>query len=615
VASSADRITTWTSTLGGVPVTGGARFTVWAPHATQVDIVFEHPGFTVTRALSRLPDGMFTGWEPDLPDGARYRFSLDGGPALPDPASRWQPDGVHGASAYVDPTQFVWTDGEWRGVSSDDLVLYELHVGTFTDDGTFAGVESRLEHLASLGVTAIELMPIAESAGAHNWGYDGVDLFAPSHHYGAPDDLRRLVNAAHLHGLGVILDVVFNHLGPDGAYLSTFSHEYFSDRHASPWGAAVNLDGDGSAHVRAFLIENALHWIHEYHIDGLRLDATHALADEGQPHFLAEFCERVRAGAGRSIVLIAEDERNDSTLLHRPPRGYGLDAVWADDLHHQMRRALAGDHEGYFADFSGTAQDIAETIRRGWFFTGQLARASHGRRGTDPAGLAPSQFVVCLQNHDQVGNRAFGDRLHHAIDLAAYRAASALLLMLPQTPLLFMGQEWAASTPFLYFTDHEPELGRRVTQGRRDEFSAFSAFADPMIRAQIPDPQDPSAFELSRLAWRERDAPPHAGVYRLYRALLRLRRSEPALRDSCAPFDVSAPDEDTILLQRDPWVLVVRWSGVGSIELPPGALHPVLTTEDPAFAVEPLPPDLELDRGTNVARFRGPAAVLLKRGH
>jgi maltooligosyltrehalose trehalohydrolase len=614
VPTPADRVTTWTPTLGAVPASGGARFTVWAPQAGHVEIVFEHPGFTVTRPLDRLPDGTFTGWEPDVPAAARYRFRIDGGPALPDPASRWQPDGVHGASAFVDPAQFIWTDGHWRGLSRDDLVLYELHVGTFTPEGTFAGVESQLAYLASLGVTAIELMPVAEAAGCRNWGYDGVDLFAPSHHYGTPDDLRRLVNAAHMHGLGVILDVVYNHFGPDGACVSAFSDRYFTDRHASPWGAAVNLDGDGSEHVRGFFIENALHWVHEYHVDGLRLDATHALVDDGPTHFLAEFADRVRAGAGRPVVLVAEDDRNMATLVHRVPRGYGFDAVWADDFHHQMRRAIAGDHEGYFADFSGTATDIAATIRRGWYYTGQTAPARKQPRGSDPTGLAPSRFVVCLQNHDQIGNRAFGDRLHHGVDLATYRAASALLLMLPQTPLLFMGQEWAASTPFLYFTDHAPALGRRVTEGRREEFSAFSAFADPVARAQIPDPQDPSTFALSRLRWDELAAPEHAGVHRLYATLLGLRRTEPALRDPRGPFDAWAADEATIVLQRGPLWLVVALSGTPSIDLPAGARRAVLTTEDAEFAVDGSPPRVDLGGQKNVVHFSAPAAVLLASG-
>jgi maltooligosyltrehalose trehalohydrolase len=584
---------------------------VWAPHAARVDVILEHEGVTATRPLARLRDGIFTGQQLGLSVGARYRFSLDGGPGLPDPASRWQPDGVHGASAYVDPHEFVWTDGGWNGVPRDDLVIYELHVGAFTPDGTFAGVETRLEYLAELGITAIELMPIAESAGARNWGYDGVDLFAPSHHYGTPDELRRLVNAAHRHGIGVIVDVVYNHLGPDGAYLSAFSPYYFSAHHTNRWGAAVNLDGEHSEHVRAYLIENALHWIHEYHVDGLRLDATHTLVDDGSRHFLSELRERIRETETRPIVLIAEDDRNLANLLQPPPRGYGLDAVWADDFHHQMRVALTGERDGYFGDFAGTTADLASTIRQGWLYTGQREPRSGRPRGSDPTGLAPSQFIVCLQNHDQIGNRAFGDRLHHDIGLDVYRAASALLLLLPQTPLLFMGQEWATSTPFLYFTDHEPGLGRLVTEGRRREFAAFAAFADPVTQTRIPDPQDPSTFALSRLSWSERHAPTHAGVERLYRTLLGLRKSEPALRDRSAFVDAVAADEGTLVLRRLPWVLVVRLHGAGRVDLGPiGASAPILTTEDEAFCEGGLVPDVGLD-GRSV-RFHGPAAVILK---
>src|SRR3954454_21063088 len=534
---SAGPVAAWEPRLGAVPADQGAKFSVWAPHAARVDVVFQKDGFTVTRPLVRLDDGTFTGWQPDLLPGARYRFRVDGGAPMPDPASRWQPDGVHGASAYVDPNEFVWTDAEWHGLRREELAIYELHVGTFTPEGTFAGVEAQLGYLAALGVTAIELMPVAECAGARNWGYDGVDLFAPSHHYGTPDDLRRLVNAAHMHGLAVLLDVVYTHLGPDGAYLPSYSRYYFSADHTSQWGAAVNLDGEHSEHVRGFFIENALHWIHEYHIDGLRLDATHALVDAGSPHFLSELRARVRAEAMRPVVLLAEDERNLATLIQAPPRGYGLDAVWADVFHHQVRVALTGERDGYFGDFSGTAQELAATIRQGWFYTGQRTPRTGLPRGSDPSGLAASQFVVCVQNHDQVGNRAFGDRLHHAIGLDAYRAVSALLLLAPEIPLLFMGQEWAASTPFLYFTDHEPTLGRLVTEGGRQEVAAFPAFSDPVTRLQIPDPQDPSTFGLSRLQWDEREAMPHAGVERLYRRLLDLRRRDPAWRDDGRPVE------------------------------------------------------------------------------
>jgi maltooligosyltrehalose trehalohydrolase len=613
VIGSSERTATWAPTFGAVPSNGGAHFTVWAPDAAAVDVVFGQPG-AATRALRRMRNGCFGEWVADVPVGTLYRLRLDGGREYPDPASRFQPDGVHGPSMLVDPSSFAWTDHGWGGVSRDDLAIYELHVGTFTTEGTFAGVEARLGYLASLGVTAIELMPIAEAAGSRNWGYDGVDLFAPSHHYGTPDDLRRLVNAAHRHRLAVILDVVYNHLGPDGAHLAAFSSQYFTDRHPSPWGAAVNLDGEGSEQVRAFLIENALHWIHEYHIDGLRLDATHALVDDSPLHFLAELTQRVRASASRPIVVIAEDERNLVTLVDDPPRGYGLDGVWADDFHHHIRRALAGDSEGYFGDFTGVARDIAKTLQQGWFYTGQRTPRSGEPRGTDPSAVDPRRMVICIQNHDQIGNRAFGDRLHHSIDLAAYRAASALLLVAPETPLLFMGQEWAATSPFVFFTDHEPDLGRKITEGRRQEFSEFSPFADPEARNRIPDPQAAATFEGSRLTWDEITAPPHAGVLQLYRALLALRRDLHS--DSAASFAVSALDDRTVAVARGAHVIVVRLAGAGTVTLDRltigrAAYDIVLTTEDSDFSTDPHLPQVR--NGGQAIEFAGPAAVVLKR--
>jgi maltooligosyltrehalose trehalohydrolase len=590
-------------------------FTVWAPDARTVDVVVAQPGLHVTRALRRTANGCFSGSVPEVAAGALYRFRLDGNRHYPDPASRFQPEGIHGPSMFVDPTTFCWTDDGWTGISRDDLTIYELHVGTFTPEGTFAGVESRLDYLASLGIVAIELMPVAEAAGSRNWGYDGVDLFAPSHHYGTPDDLRRLVNAAHRRGLGVILDVVYNHVGPDGACLSTFSSQYFTDRHPSPWGAGVNLDGDGSEQVRAFLIDNALHWIHEYHVDGLRLDATHALVDDSDTHFLAELADRVRASATRPVVLIAEDERNLVTLVDDPPRGYGFDGVWADDFHHHVRRALAGDAEGYYADFTGAAADIATTLRQGWFYTGQPTVRSGEPRGTDPSAVDPRRMIICIQNHDQIGTRAFGDRLHHAIDLASYRAASALLLLAPETPLLFMGQEWAATSPFQFFTDHKPELGAKITDGRRREFADFSEFADPAARSRIPDPQALETFEASRLAWEEMSAAPHAGILRLYRALLALRR-EMRRSNPAADVAVSAVDDRTVAIARGAHLAVVRIAGAGTVSLETFATATagyavVLTTEDGAFGGEGCVPQLG-DNGRAI-EFGGPAAIVLKR--
>ena len=599
----------------------GVQFRVWAPARDRVQLVVD-PGRPDSRtfALDRVADGTFTGTF-DLASGTRYAYLLDGAGPFPDPASRFQPDGVHGPSAIVDPRAFAWSDRGWRGIELRDVTIYEAHVGTFTPEGTFAGAAARLPHLRDLGVTAIELMPVAEFPGTRNWGYDGVAPFAPSRAYGAPDDLRRLVDTAHDLGLAVFLDVVYNHFGPDGAYFSQFSPHYFSDHHHTPWGQAMNLDGEQSSQVREFFFENALHWIHEYHVDGLRLDATHALIDDGPRHFLEELGHRVRATvATREVLLIAEDDRNLSTIVTSPrDGGCGLDAVWADDFHHQMRRLTAGDADGYFQDFSGSSEDLASTIRRGWFFTGQHSAFRGGPRGTDPAGITLERMIIALQNHDQIGNRAFGDRLNHQIEPAVFRAASALLLMAPETPLLFMGQEWAAGTPFQYFTDHHSRLGQLVTEGRRAEFSTFAALADEHRRARIPDPQARSTFEASMLDWTERGREPHAGIERLHRALLRLRREAPVDR-----FEVTALGSDAIGLlrasaSRDALLLVVRLRGAGEIALDGWpAIEPhrdwrvVLTTEDEAFVDSAQRVGIDLDGRGPLVRFARAAAIILQ---
>jgi maltooligosyltrehalose trehalohydrolase len=569
-----------------------------------VDDAIVHP-------LARTPGGFHEGDVPRLAAGTRYRYRLDGGTLLPDPASRSQPDGVHGPSAVVEPGDFDWQTGAWAPPDPARMVLYEMHVGTFSPEGTFAGAMARLDHVAALGATAIELMPVADFPGRRNWGYDGVALFAPARCYGTPDDLRRLVDRAHALGLWVVLDVVYNHLGPDGNYLRAFAPAYFTDRHRTPWGDAINLDQPGSAHVRRFLIENACHWIHEYRLDGLRLDATHALVDEGPRHFLEELTTAVRASAApRGVWISAEDHRNLATMA-RPRRegGWGLDAVWADDLHHQLRRATAGDREGYYADYRGTTDDIAATIRQGWFYTGQPTMRDRHPRGSHPAGLPPHAFVVCLQNHDQVGNRALGERLHHQIEPASWRALSALLLFVPQTPLLFMGQEWAASTPFLYFTDHHSELGRLVTEGRREEFGHFSAFSSPDAAGHIPDPQAPATFDRSRLNWDEVELGEHARMLSLYRRWLALRAT---LMPSAGPIAL-ALDRDTVCVRGrrdngDAVWLLVRLRGAGEVVLP-----------EEVFAGVVWQIELDTEAGEDAARlvdlqtvrFPGPGAVLL----
>jgi maltooligosyltrehalose trehalohydrolase len=416
------------------------------------------------------------------------------------------------------------------------LVIYQVHVGTFTREGTFEAVARQLARLKSLGVGAIQLLPLAEFPGERNWGYDGVDLFAVSHTYGGPLALRRLVDAAHALGLGVIIDVVYNHLGPDGNYLRDFSANYFTNHYHTPWGDAINFDGDDSLAVRGLMLDNARYWVREFHADGLRLDATHAIHDASPRHILAEITEAARASArsDRNVVLIAETGENDVRYLRSVAEGgFGFDAVYADDFHHALRRYLAGDHEGYYADFDGTLEEVARCIEQGWLYEGQPTRRSNGehRRGTQARHQPAWQFIYALQNHDQVGNRACGERLHHQVGIERFAVASALLLFLPFTDLLFMGQEFGASSPFQFFTDHHRELGRLVTEGRRREFSAFSDFADAALRERIPDPQAESTFLASKLRLSEADAPAGSDLQRWYTSLLSLRRTDPVLVD------------------------------------------------------------------------------------
>ena len=600
----------WKPTLGAVPGSAGTRFRVWAPEVEGVELLLEGGG---ALRLERQEGGYHGALVKGVGAGSRYRYILDGRGPFPDPVSRYQPCGVHGPSEVVDPFAFPWTDETWEGIELGDLVIYELHVGAFTAEGTFAAAARRLPELAELGVTAVELMPLAAFPGRRNWGYDGVAPFAPAAVYGTPTDLRGLVDSAHRLGLGVLLDVVYNHLGPDGNYLGSFSPHYFDPSIHTPWGAALNF-GDGSSEpVRAFFLENANHWLVEYHIDGLRLDATHAMVDRSERHLLADLADAAHRRSPRRLA-IAEDERNLSTLLKSPPSGFGLDAVWSDDLHHELRRCLAGDQDGYFADFDGASSEIAETLQRGWYYTGQLSRRTGKPRGTDPSDLPRERFIICLENHDQVGNRAFGDWLHHGITAEAWRAGTALLLLAPETPLLFMGQEWAASTPFQYFTDHDAELGRRVTEGRRREFAAFLAFCDPGGR-EIPDPQAASTFEASCLRWAERSLPGHREVLKLHRALLRVRREEVVPRRSRLKARAVGPD--AVLLDAGDLAVIVRLKAGGEVPLPP-SLGPsprvLLTTEDDEFAGDPAPPALfARDSGATACFRRAGALVLVPR--
>jgi len=605
-------------TFGAVRAGESVRFRVWASAARRLTLLVRDGNDVRRFRPQRDEHGI---WEVVVPadvapPGARYAYAIDDRDPLPDPASRFLPDGVHGWSEVIDAAAFAWDDGAWSGIDPRRLVIYELHVGTFSPAGTFAGVIDRLEYLRDLGITAIELMPLADFPGRRNWGYDGVSLFAPSRAYGRPDDLRALIDRAHALGLAVLIDVVYNHLGPEGAYLPLFSPDFLTNAHHTPWGDAVNLDREGSSTARRFLIENALHWIQEYHADGLRLDATHALVDNGPAPFLRELTSAVHAAREPRPLVFAEDERNLATIVKAvEDQGWGADGVWADDFHHVVRRMLAGDAHGYFRDFEGTARELAAILERGWLYAGQPTKR-HGRpRGTDPSSVPMRASIVTVQNHDQIGNRALGDRLHHSADPAAWRAAITLLLTSPMTPLLFMGQEWMATTPFQFFTDFEPELGQNVIAGRRAEFKSFPEFASPDAAARLPNPQADETFERSRLRWDEPSTPLHAASLALHRRLLGLRAAHPALQASDAPTaQARALDDDTVMVARTnadgtaAFVVYARLRGAGTVIADIGRADAVLTTEDREFAADPAPPTIDLDHG--LLTFHRPGAVV-----
>ena len=606
--------------FGAVPHDTGVRFRVFAPTGRDLQLQLLTGRAIGTYRPSTDMNGVSEFFVERASAGDRYQYLLDGSMPRPDPASRFQPEGVHGPSEIIDPDAYRWRHSRWPAVNAHDLVIYELHIGTFTRQGTFAAAAERLPLLRDLGITAVELMPVAEFAGTRNWGYDGACLFAPSRNYGRPDDLRALVDSAHELEMAVILDLVYNHLGPEGAYLPQFNPQYIADRHMTPWGGAINLDGPGSDRVRTFILDNALHWVLEYRLDGVRLDATHALVDDSSTHIVAELGDVVRSATPWPLMIHGEDHRNLVSLVEpRACGGWGLDAIWADDFHHVLRRQLAGDAHGYYEDFDGTCDELARTIHQGWFFTGQPSRHTRRCRGTDPSGVPMLRFVVCLQNHDQVGNRATGDRLHHTVEPAAWRAASTLLLTVPMTPLLFMGQEWACSTPFQYFTDLEPGLGALVTEGRRQEFRHFPEFTDPATRHHIPDPQAASTFNASKLDWDERDADPYRKTLELYRALLQLRHTHDALAgDTATAGNAVAMDLNTLLMRREGggerFLILARLSGSGRVGFdhagPGDMAEIVLSTEEDRFAEDPRRPEIDLRPGHVAVRFHRPGAVI-----
>ncbi len=580
--------------MGANVAGGGVSFRVWAPDASRIEVRI---GDALT-PMRQDDAGVWSALVPAIGPGMRYRYRVNDTWDYPDPYSRSQPDGPHGHSEVIDPAAYAWHDAGWRGPALRGLVIYELHVGTYTSAGTFDALIDELEELKRLGVTAIELMPVAEFPGAHNWGYDGVDLFAVSHRYGGPGGLRRLVDAAHGRGMAIILDVVYNHFGPDGNYLLQFADAYLTDRHVTPWGDAINFDGPGSEMVRRFVIDNARAWLSEYHIDGLRLDATFAIVDQSRRHILEELVTEARASAGnRRVLLIGETYENDARYLRAPADGgFGFDAVWADDFHHVVHTIASREQSGYFADYAGTIEELATTINRGWLFQGQHSRHFGESRGTSSEGLSAEQFIFCIQNHDQVGNHAFGRRFSHQMGAGAHRLWSALLLLLPYTPLLFMGQEFAASSRFYYFTDHKTDLGRDVTKGRRAEFARMANF-DETQQQQIPDPQAPETFAEARLHLSERDEAANGEVYRMYQALLALRRRDRVLsRQDRAAMSAVACGEHVLLVHmchgRDHRLIAMNTAvGVdGSAEalgvsliLAAKAWRPVFSTDERRF--------------------------------
>ena len=516
---------------------GGVHFRVWAPHRKRVEVVLDGGMATASlgkdsliHELEQESTGYYSGLVPDATAGTLYRYRLDGAKAYPDPASRFQPEGPHGPSQVVDAEAFRWTDDAWRGVGLEGQVIYEMHIGTFTREGSWDAAARELGELAAAGITLLEIMPVADFSGQFGWGYDGVDLFAPTRLYGTPDDFRRFVDRAHAAGLGVILDVVYNHVGPDAAYLKEFSGYYFTHRYENEWGEPINFDGEHCAPVREFFIANAGYWVDEFHIDGLRLDATQQIFDASPVHVLKEITGRVREAArGRDTVVIAENELQDVKLVRSVDKdGYGMDALWNDDFHHTAGVALTGRNEAYYTDYLGTPQEFVSAVKWGYLYQGQRYQWQNQRRGTPTFGLPHTAFVNYIQNHDQIANSAAGTRIHLLTSPGRYRAITALLLLAPETPMLFMGQEFAASSPFLFFADHKQDLAVKVRKGRAEFVRQFRSLATAEVQQLLPDPHDRKIFELCKLDLSERQS--HGQVYALHRDLLRLRRDDDVFR-------------------------------------------------------------------------------------
>ena len=506
----------------------GVRFRLWAPGASAVSLQIEAAD-TPILPMANEPGGWFALSTSLARPGARYRYLVNG-QAFPDPASRYQPEGVHGASEVIDPRAYDWSDLGWRGRRWEEVVLYELHLGTFSETGDFAGAAEHLDHIVDLGATAVELMPIAAFPGSHDWGYDGVFLYAPASAYGRPDDLKRLVEACHRRGLAIFLDVVYNHFGPEGNYLSAIAPDFFTDSHKTPWGAAIDFSGPNSRPVRDFFINNALYWLEEFHFDGLRFDAVHAIFDESEPDIVSEIAETIRRRiSGREVHLVLENDRNQTRYLRRTGgRLAGHSAQWNDDLHHVLHVLVTGDTAGYYADYAAEpAKHLGRALAEGLAYQGEPSPFRGGSPRGEPSGELPATaFVGFLQNHDQVGNHPFGTRLAARAEESALYAGIAIVLLSPQIPLLFMGEEWASLRPFAFFCDFEPGLRDAVREGRRREFAHFPEFRDETARAQIPDPTALSTYEMSRLDWTEPCTEPHSSWLARYRRLIEIRKRE-----------------------------------------------------------------------------------------
>ncbi len=549
---------------------GEWEFLLWAPHTRRACIHLLGPtkqNVEMARVETGGEDRGYFSAVMDADEAARYLYRLDGSRELPDPASRFQPEGVHGPSQLVDPSTFEWTDSGWTGLPLERSIFYELHVGTYTPEGTFEALIDHLDDLASLGITTIELMPIAQFPGARNWGYDGVFPFAAQNTYGGPYGLQRLVNAAHARGLAVALDVVYNHLGPEGNYLGDYGR-YFTDRYRTPWGEAINYDGAGSDEVRRYFIENALYWLEHYHFDALRLDAVHGIFDFSALHFLSELkssVEELSHRLGRQIYLIAESDLNDSRIIApREHGGYEIDSQWSDDFHHSLHTLLTKEKVGYYQDF-GRVSQLAQTLREGWCYSGQYSHYRRRKHGNSPRGISSPHFVVCNQNHDQVGNRAAGERLSALVDFEALKLAAGVTLLSPFVPMLFMGEEYGETAPFQYFTSHlDADLVEAVRRGRRDEFKAFG------WDGLVPDPQDETTFRRSELQHSLKRQEPHDTLLRFYKKLIRFRKEH----DLGAPGDWSVRevgDSLLLLFRADPKVrlaMIFNFSSTNSIANP-----------------------------------------------